>query len=405
MFRTLASVLLSRSHVLLRAAEYRKSPHQWLLEGLVFARARWLPRCAVLELLLRRLPAGGRASLPLVQGAGGRDEVPLPNVPGRWPCRSLVGDRPPEFWRDATTGDWWSIAGPLKLTGETQVRTSPATDFSESRLDAERITEAWRREEDFLVQYVHRPPVVQGAVPGYGFGDVLLGAATVFEQAQALGRTPKVDFTRASWAEHLVARYRTGLGEGESIEYIYHGGADSKFRDARLVFTNRRPRRWSTDVQTFLAEECLTPTPSMRLHLGELRSMLSLGSGRFGALHVRTGDQHLTGGAASDLSLVARDLIKRTHSLDASLRWLLLTDNAALKQLLRAEMAVTPGRPAHTGAAHSREDDVRSTIADFMLMSGAAVIVQASIYPWGSAFSELASSVWGIPLTRTRITI
>lgn len=105
-----------------------------------------------------------------------------------------------------------------------------------------------------LVQVVDNSPEKVARHTFHGWGDIVLGAAFVFQEARRQGRLSSVDwsgFSAADWLDlgssnlrHCDSTEMSGRGE---VAYLFHGSAPSKFRANERVFTNEAKFavRWS----------------------------------------------------------------------------------------------------------------------------------------------------------------
>lgn len=147
----------------------------------------------------------------------------------------------------------------------------------------------------------------------------------------------------------------------------------------------------------------LLPTEQLINNIDCIITNFGLTKKSFDIIHLRTGDTALfSQHVIATTKLIERKLLK---TLDITKQYIILSDNAKLKQYLEKYPNFHTNSTStilHTGRANGN-DDYLDSITDFFLMSHANKIWSFSIYVWGSGFSECASVLYNVPLVKISI--
>lgn len=259
-----------------------------------------------------------------------------------------------------------------------------------------------------LVQVIDNSPEKVARQTFHGWGDAILGAAFVFQEARRQGRLAAIDwsnFSAARWL-HLgpqgqSARIGTSTGEDAGVSYLFHGSTSRDFATSRRVFTNKRPALpLDGAARDFLKMSGVRPGLEVALSMDRFLSENRLTAGEFVALHIRLGDavretrsssQQLT-----DALRVCRNELRHAHR---ETRRIVVFADSALDSVspIGEDVVFRSSTPGHLGLT-AGGDSERDGLIDFFLMGLARKIYSASVYKWGSGFSLAASQVFAVPL-------
>lgn len=259
------------------------------------------------------------------------------------------------------------------------------------------------------VSHRARPPLVQvvnnsiGSSSDkwfFGFGDILLGAALVYEEAEKQCRLAIVDWTGFSAREALT----TGpdnvapplLAPDEPVTQQINSDVPVDFSRRTRVFTNRRPLNgFPSTTRDFLFRNGVWPSDQTHAAITNYLSVHGLKEGHFDVIHVRFGD----------LSTQKKDISGRIYSGLEELtslhgEYLVMSDHPEKLDRYRgvAGLTIRDGAPSHSGQEVSPEAFTR-TLEDFFLIGKSQRVFVLSRYAWGSGFSSTAANLFGVPIT------
>lgn len=270
------------------------------------------------------------------------------------------------------------------------------------------VSSAQARPLPALVQVVDNSPEKVARHTFHGWGDIVLGAAFVFEEARRQGRLASVDwseFSGARWLNLSSGVINAGCYNQRSVEdevaYLFHDSPAREFRRHSRVFTNKRPD-FPLDgaARDFLKRSGVRPGSDLGVLIERFLKANLLVPGRFAVLHIRLGDGSHDRTDASELLGTALKAclseVRKAHN--ETLPVVVMADALSGTASLGIEKIIySPSKPGHLGLAGDI-DAARDGLADFFLMGLAAKIYSASTYSWGSGFSRAASQLFDVPL-------
>jgi hypothetical protein len=259
-----------------------------------------------------------------------------------------------------------------------------------------------------LVQVVDNSPEKVARHTFHGWGDIVLGAAYVFDEARRQGRLASVDwswFSAAGWLD-LSSGVANARGYDQSsaeneVVYLFHDSAAREFRRRSRVFTNRRPD-FPLDgaARDFLKRSGVRPGSDLGVLIKEFLDANLLVPGQFAVLHFRLGDgSHERTDASELLVTTLRACLGEVRdSHNETLPVVVMSDHPSGTASLGTDKIIySPSKRGHLGLSGD-SDAARDGLADFFLMGLASKIYSASTYSWGSGFSLAASQLFDIPL-------
>ena len=254
-----------------------------------------------------------------------------------------------------------------------------------------------------------RPPIVQvvkspsaGATDEwyFGFGDVLLGSALVFEEAENAGRLPLIDWRGFSGQDALSI----GLDEidvsvldlHQPVSLQINSDVPVDFSWETRVFTNRRPLRgFSSTARDFLFRNGASPSLEVTQSIENYLAAHGLEERGYDVIHVRFGDE---GSQKTDISERIFSGLDQLASSEGN--YVVMSDHPQKLHRYTAAPSFTirDGAPIHSGRGAGPEEFTK-TLEDFFLIGKSRQVFVLSRYAWGSGFSSTAADLFGVPLT------
>jgi hypothetical protein len=239
----------------------------------------------------------------------------------------------------------------------------------------------------------------------HGLGDFLFGCMTTHQEALILGRSPQVDIS-----QHAIHDLMTndGFCTQEETSHVYHEDGYDQLSKKNVFFTNKRPRFQVTPAtRDFVLRKALTPNLEFAKYLSSEFEQLSLINNSYITIHARLGDSELFGAEVIDtilLDRIAHQIAKMANRNLQSSNILFLSDSVNLRQKMsELGFKTFKGVPTHTGDSRISLQSARETLRDFNGLLKAKRIIQISNLPWGSGFSETASILGGIPISKVKL--
>jgi len=238
----------------------------------------------------------------------------------------------------------------------------------------------------------------------WGIGDVLRGTIQLFLLSKKLGFNYYVDTFLHPMSQFLMPTenpFQQLIQDNR--ENIYMVPADFNLEQhinslndgVHFFFTNAHITEPFDDECKAFLKQILRPIKSLQKEitkLGQLRP--------YEVMHFRLGDTELVNGTnnTSRYTLMQIvDLIKANRSEYD----ILISDSMSLKmnQLVQNEIYVLQTNPAHLGRSTDPEE-IKDTLIDFFLLTGATRIKTYSCYSWTSGFVYWAHQIYDIPLVK-----
>ena len=238
----------------------------------------------------------------------------------------------------------------------------------------------------------------------FGIGDVLMGAALVYEEAKHSGRLAHVDWERVIGKEYLARpdhgahsrRRKLFASRGKEFQISRQINTDFPvdFAFQEYVFTNRRPARPFGDGLRSFLYEAFSPVPEVWREAHDYLLQNHLVAGQYSVVHIRFGD-HTT-----RKSEITESLLRETSKLlELDCDFVLLSDDPQmLEGFLGSEKVLVRN---HAGGHSGQVTDgsvFREMLLDFLTIAYSQECYSLSRYAWGSAFAEVACEIFGVPL-------
>lgn len=118
----------------------------------------------------------------------------------------------------------------------------------------------------------------------------------------------------------------------------------------------------------------------------------------FGVIHFRLGDKHLILGGDN---YGYEKYMNAIHSIDTT-NMILMSDSTTLKELAKNTILSLNGETAHTGI-HKDSEKLKHTLAEFMILREASIILTYSVYNWTSGFVKMVSYIYDIQLLQFHV--
>jgi hypothetical protein len=199
-----------------------------------------------------------------------------------------------------------------------------------------------------------------------------------------------------------------GFCTQEETSHVYHEDGYDQLSKKNVFFTNKRPRFQVTPAtRDFVLRKALTPNLEFAKYLSSEFEQLSLINNSYITIHARLGDSELFGAEVIDtilLDRIAHQIAKMANRNLQSSNILFLSDSVNLRQKMsELGFKTFKGVPTHTGDSRISLQSTRETLRDFNGLLKAKRIIQISNLPWGSGFSETASILGGIPISKVKL--
>ena len=254
----------------------------------------------------------------------------------------------------------------------------------------------------------YRPPLTQRAMArittpsgnqSFGFGDIVIGAALVHEEAMKSRRLALIDWRDYPGMKNSPISGGLDLSDStrarRKISVQVNSDRPVDFSFQSHVLTNRRPAKvFNSTTIDFLLRNGLAPTEEIKDRVSRWLRKNKLEAGEFSIVHIRFGDP-LSQKSSTEAFLL--EALQRVSDSGEAL--VVLADHpekidaSALHRKTVIKIAVNQ----HSANVASPADFL-GTLEDFYLMGCGAKIYQISTYSWGSGFSQSASGLLQVPL-------
>lgn len=232
-----------------------------------------------------------------------------------------------------------------------------------------------------------------------GFGDFLMGAITVNQMAKKLNFQPRVSFNNHPISNFFYSKEYISTSDSAQTKYIFNSPELIDFIHGGYVFTNKKPNEINNEDKKFIISDCLQPRISFLKYVKSKIDSLKLGN-NYKVIHVRGPDEDLINN-----SLIEEINILISYYVKPNSKYLFLSNsNKILDSITRRGLIKTNLLRCHSGMSEINEFELRDTLLEFMLMTMSKEIVQLSIYPWGSNFSNIISQLYDIPIKKYKLT-
>lgn len=269
-----------------------------------------------------------------------------------------------------------------------------------------------RRARPPLVQVVDNSAEKVARQTFHGWGDSVLGAAFVFQEARRQRRLAAINwdsFSAARWLD-LGPRQQPGAdgsspADSADVCYLFHGSDLRRFAKFDHVFTNIRPSLpLDGATRDFLKMSGVRPGPEVNVSIDTFLSDNRLEAREFVVLHVRLGDEISKAvDAAETLTAVVRlcrDELQTVYG--ETLPVVVMSDSfVEARSPIEDRFVFRSAQPGHLGLPGGEASE-KDGLVDFFLMGLALKIYSASVYKWGSGFSLAASQLFDVPLLPLR---
>ena len=237
-----------------------------------------------------------------------------------------------------------------------------------------------------------------------GLGDSGLGLAYIYRYAIANGRVPGVNAKNYFASKFLIIDEEKVAVNLEDIQTVFHEDPEKQLENSSNVFTNKRfPGLWDATMRDFLLSKLFTPTKEFGLILEQTKADLGLFE-PYEVIHIRFSDSVFKTTSVNNIeftSFLEKFLIEMSKEFIGSENYLVLSDSQYFNELAKKKgFKIREGVIAHSGFSELTDNETLGILVDFFLLAHSKTIHQISSYSWGSGFSQLAASVYNIPISR-----
>lgn len=263
-----------------------------------------------------------------------------------------------------------------------------------------------------------------------GFGDYIRGSLCLLQ----IALIHKIQFDM-NYINHPISKFLTNTtnNDEQSNSINYNGIAmftdnnfdrnDKTFHKKMIdllnsvstshhyLFCNSYPVSNPTLAQRKIVASKIQPNEILQEAINTTMTELGLEHGKYRVIHIRTGDRYLLNNAPLDKNLiqkVVQTINKNVTRLSPCDKYLILSDNNALKQLLstiyisntsKSKFVIQVGKSiTHLGEGAIKDDEsVKNTLVDFFLMAKSSTIISMSPYFHETSFSKYCGILFGIP--------
>lgn len=237
----------------------------------------------------------------------------------------------------------------------------------------------------------------------HGLGDFLRGTIYLFQECRKNGVQFKVNFSNHHLGNVLVCDNHLSVPECQNARYFFASEHTDVDMQCQHVFSNKFPTEpMDNECRDFLREQCLRPRLSLEKKLSDYMKQLTLVEKEYIVLHVRLYDEETYD--LSRLQSISR-LIQMIHHMEPQKTLLFLASSKCYHPHLHTPFLVkTDLQSGHLGLPSTTLQQTEDTMIEFMLMTKCSKIYQASVYGWGSGFSEIVHQVYQVPLEKLQLT-
>lgn len=172
------------------------------------------------------------------------------------------------------------------------------------------------------------------------------------------------------------------------------------------IYTNVWPVFKLHGKVTGAVKDCMQPTEECELAITAALNSLS----NYEVIHIRAGDLLSFGTRIGDVvdftleQIVDKLSVIKTIQESTTRQCIIMSDSAECKQILaeRYGLTCTSTVPKHLAID---DTDVLDTLVDYFILSRSTHIHQFSVHRWGSGFSDSVNWLYGVPVTKHRLSI
>jgi len=240
----------------------------------------------------------------------------------------------------------------------------------------------------------------------FGLGDMLRGTVGALRYCADRGYECIIDISLHPIAQLLIHkphRYSKVIQDNENnikflglTDTIREIDAEFEGKDLIYFFSNFGLNIMDTPANQYIKQkihEILTPTEYLASYIASIKIPRT-----FGILHFRVGDKCVV--LEEDIDGYDK-YINFIKSVDTS-NMILMSDSSTLKQLTKDIIFSLEGPTAHIGF-HKDAELLKHTLAEFMILQQANIIITHSVYGWPSGFVKLISYIYDIKLIQIGI--
>jgi hypothetical protein len=171
------------------------------------------------------------------------------------------------------------------------------------------------------------------------------------------------------------------------------------------IYTNVWPVFKIHGKVTKAVKDCMQPTEECEHAIGMALNSLS----NYEVIHIRVGDLLSFGTQIGNTvnftleQIVDKLSVIQTIQESTTRQCIIMSDSAECKRILaeRYGLTCTSTVPRHMAI----DDDILDTLIDYFILSRSAHIHQFSVHHWGSGFSDSVNWLYGVPVTKHRLTV
>jgi hypothetical protein len=248
-----------------------------------------------------------------------------------------------------------------------------------------------------------------------GIGDFIRGSFALAKFCKQNGLSFDIDYSQHNINNYLINKnMRTEISTDKNrlidvTDIMHFPALESTLKDSMktalsdVLYVNTCNTHVDypidEDIRTFIRNSFL-PNEKIQKAVEDMQLQL-LGSKKpYGIIHARLGDSALNGASPeSEYANIASEINVQKRNIDPSLPVLAISDDAKFKEYLQKYGVIPiPTKPAHTTSAN----DLTDTMVDLFVLCGANIIIQHSVYRWGSGFSDRAADMYNIKVYKTK---
>lgn len=247
------------------------------------------------------------------------------------------------------------------------------------------------------------------ASDGIGFGDFVFGSIFV-KQLAASAELP-IDFDLTGHPIGNLLGLQKKVDAASKVITLYHHDPVAKFTGAGTYISNRRPKQINAGDRDFIIRTLFSPylkTLGSGISKIDFQNKWHVNSTVF---HVRLGDDisfkdyEIDEQAKLSFEDTQMKIRKILEYFETTNNYIILSDSKAFREYISTSGLNTSLANVEHFNSQSVDslESLEDMIMEFILCVNATTIIQFSIYPWGSGFSESAGALGGGKLIRFQI--
>jgi hypothetical protein len=241
-----------------------------------------------------------------------------------------------------------------------------------------------------------------------GFGDYIRGCFCMIQISNKQKIPFDMDISRHplhKWLQSTTV-YPVKMSQLDQINYMNCNREDrlsyiqSNLNKAEGVYTffcNEFPINPIQKHEVDFIRNKILPSNEMKQYVQKTKNNWGV-SAPYSIIHLRCGDKCLLDGKPPNYDLFLREI--RQIKIDLNKTYIILSDSYQMKLRLHElypSFIVPLEIPLHTYNCSCSEEDIKDTMRDFFLFTGAEQVYSFSVYGHGSGFSEWPCRLYNVP--------